>query len=280
MRVPPPLTAHCLPQRSDETRPVDLAAPRRCSHCGALDQMHVAQEIHVVVPAPAVETLDWTRQHEAQQLVEVLQRCVSSRRCTHLTPGAPHLVGVGQARRLVPGRRPLLPHRPSSKNDSAGCNSCTSRSAQFSCDPLAQVFGQRGLAKTRGARLTGANRAVKRVENGGYTCGGQLARLSVRPQFPEKFRRGQKTTPSRLEALDGTVSWSALDTLSNDRYRSRQVEVAGIEPASLDSEPGLLRAQLASRLLGPCARASTSQTDPVSEKSRTHPETRCGQQVL
>jgi hypothetical protein len=36
------------------------------------------------------------------------------------------------------------------------------------------------------------------------------------------------------------------------------VEVAGIEPASSDDDPGLLRAQLAHRSLGPYARASTS----------------------
>jgi hypothetical protein len=42
------------------------------------------------------------------------------------------------------------------------------------------------------------------------------------------------------------------------------VEVAGIEPASSDDEPGLLRAQLASRFLGSCTRASTLQTSPVS----------------
>ena len=52
------------------------------------------------------------------------------------------------------------------------------------------------------------------------------------------------------------------------------VEVAGIEPASLSDEPGLLRAQLARRSLGSCTRASTSQTSPVSvhfpAKSRDH----------
>ena len=42
------------------------------------------------------------------------------------------------------------------------------------------------------------------------------------------------------------------------------VEVAGIEPASLSNEPGLLRAQLARRSLGSCTRASTLQTSPVS----------------
>ena len=36
------------------------------------------------------------------------------------------------------------------------------------------------------------------------------------------------------------------------------VEVAGIEPASSDDEPGLLRAQLARRFLGPYTRASKS----------------------
>ena len=42
------------------------------------------------------------------------------------------------------------------------------------------------------------------------------------------------------------------------------VEVAGIEPASSDDEPGLLRAQLAQRSLGSCTRTSTLQTSPVS----------------
>jgi hypothetical protein len=42
-----------------------------------------------------------------------------------------------------------------------------------------------------------------------------------------------------------------------------KVEVAGIEPASSSDEPGLLRAQLARRSLGSCARASTSQTSPA-----------------
>ena len=42
------------------------------------------------------------------------------------------------------------------------------------------------------------------------------------------------------------------------------VEVAGIEPASSDDEPELLRAQLAKRFLGSCTRTSTLQTSPVS----------------
>jgi len=80
--------------------------------------------------------------------------------------------------------------------------------------------------------------------------------------------------------LEGCTCWSSPNRgLRAGRAKTPSVEVAGIEPASLDSEPGLLRAQLASRLLGSCTRASTSQTSPVSEKSRTHPETRCGQQV-
>ena len=58
------------------------------------------------------------------------------------------------------------------------------------------------------------------------------------------------------------------------------VEVAGIEPASLKDEPGLLRAQPTSRFLGPCAHVGMSQTDPVSVKSRPAPETQAVRQAF
>jgi len=42
------------------------------------------------------------------------------------------------------------------------------------------------------------------------------------------------------------------------------VEVAGIEPASDDVEPGLLRAQSAAAFLGPRDHADKSRTGPVT----------------
>ena len=44
------------------------------------------------------------------------------------------------------------------------------------------------------------------------------------------------------------------------------VEVAGIEPASDDENPGLLRVQCAKEFLGPRARAHTSPDRPSRER--------------
>ena len=76
--------------------------------------------------------------------------------------------------------------------------------------------------------------------------------MSRRPTAPDgETRKGPHTDPEA-----GAV---------HDPFREHAgVEVAGIEPASSDDEPGLLRAQLARRSLGSCTRTSTLQTSPVS----------------
>jgi len=52
------------------------------------------------------------------------------------------------------------------------------------------------------------------------------------------------------------------------------VEVAGIEPASADGKPGLLRVQCAMEFLGPSARAHTSADRPSRVRVPRNPPAR------
>ena len=84
-------------------------------------------------------------------------------------------------------------------------------------------------------------------------------------QCEEKSALGTtQAPPSEAETRKGPYTAPKSGTVHGPFREHAVVEVAGIEPASSDDEPGLLRAQLARRSLGSCARTSTSQTSPVS----------------
>ena len=58
------------------------------------------------------------------------------------------------------------------------------------------------------------------------------------------------------------------------------VEVAGIEPASADGRPGLLRVQCAMDFLGPSARTHTSTDRPSRERVPGNPRDKGAQQAF
>jgi len=60
----------------------------------------------------------------------------------------------------------------------------------------------------------------------------------------------------------GPISWSDPSSWLRERDVPMVVEVAGIEPASADGKPGLLRVQCAMDFLGPSARTHTSTDRP------------------
>ena len=73
-----------------------------------------------------------------------------------------------------------------------------------------------------------------------------------------------KQAPSGAEApvQEGEIGTHAR--LGVGSGKAARVEVAGIEPASFDDEPGLLRVQPAAVLLGPSDHAGKSLTGPVT----------------